>query len=170
MSSNASFKSLRYVRITITATVILVAPAAPKSSRTWARISLPPSMILFDIIPHRELTTRKMVDAAGFSERSPKEIRSNLCYSESTKPPPNSWGGCVSIPHYRCLRFYRSISLTSLDYTLRRWWASYRTMSGRSTQGTSVGSPQGRHVVAPCLTTWLRVQAVASPFMLDFCL
>jgi hypothetical protein len=40
-----------------------------------------------------------MADAAGYSERSIKAIRSNLRYFGSTKPPPttNGGGGCRSI-------------------------------------------------------------------------
>ena len=49
------------------------------------------------IMLHQKLTTRKMTDAAGCSERSIKVMCSNLHYFGSTKTPQNGGGKHPSI-------------------------------------------------------------------------
>lgn len=53
--------------------------------------------LIRDMILHQKLKTREMADAARYSERSIKAIRSNLRYFGCTKAPPNGEGRRRSI-------------------------------------------------------------------------
>jgi hypothetical protein len=48
--------------------------------------------LIRDKILHQKFATWKVADAAGYSERSIKAIRSNLRYFGNTKAPPNCGG------------------------------------------------------------------------------